>query len=173
MRQTFEKLRAKFPFLENASEDNEEATYTLRLSQRLVGEGCWPVKDGCMELSGFTFGLVPAYEWTTREYQVGWQDTSGTITYHHEGRMKQGIVVQLWLVWALPANAVTGPLWPTHVRRPWPELTSQSFSDLSALAEASDRPLGAKATAYTSPVWPSKVACSCRVSRFHSVIVRP
>lgn len=116
LRKTLEKLRGRFPFLENASESNEEAAYSLRLGHRLVQEGCWPVKENCMALSGYTFLLVPAYDWTVWEYQVSWEDESGATTYHHEGRMKQGAVAQLWLVWALPVNAVTAPLMPSGKR---------------------------------------------------------
>jgi len=115
-RRKFEKLRKRFPYLENAAEHKSDADYTLTLRSELVEEKCWPGGSDCAELAGVTFLLIPAYDWSIWRYQATWQDSSGTVLYRHEGRMKHCMVTQLWLWWVLPVNAITGPLMPTEKR---------------------------------------------------------
>src|SRR5947207_2366923 len=62
--------------------------------------------------------------------------------------------------------AVTVRVWTSR-----PDATSQSFMVLSALAEASQRPSGLKATAKMGFLWPLSFCTSCPLDRFQILIV--
>jgi hypothetical protein len=113
MRKVFGKLTKKFPYLANAEESNPDAEHTLRLRIESEGEGCWPGQSDCTEAMGYTFWLIPAYEWSKWRYEATWEDASGDALYQHEGHTKYRMVTQFWLIWVSPLNAITMPMAPS------------------------------------------------------------